>query len=161
MARLDLRSPEDLLRLGYGLIPIASGADKFTNLLTHWEQYLDPGIARALPIKPSTFMKLVGVIEMSAGALVLTRFRKQAAYVTSAWLAAITANLLIQGRYLDIAARDALLSLSAFAFARLEERPRAQAGERLPAVPARETRPLPHPGRTLIAPPAEEPSGVH
>jgi hypothetical protein len=57
-------------------------------------------------------MRLVGVIEISAGLLVLTRFRRQAAYVVSAWLAAITGNLLAQGRYLDVAARDALLSLS-------------------------------------------------
>ena len=64
MTRVDLKSPEQLLRLGYGLVPIAAGADKFTNLLTHWEQYLDPSIARALPMKPATFMKLVGVIEM-------------------------------------------------------------------------------------------------
>jgi hypothetical protein len=129
MTRVDLKSPEQLLRLGYGLVPIAAGADKFTNLLTHWEQYLDPKIARALPMKPATFMKLVGAIEIGAGVLVLTRFRRQAAYIVSGWLAAITGNLLMQGRYLDVAARDALLSLSAFAFARLEEE--VHAGERL------------------------------
>lgn len=121
MARVDLKSPEQLLRLGYGLVPLAAGADKFTNLLTDWKQYLDPRIARSLPIKPGTFMKVVGVIEMGVGLLVLTRFKRQAAYVVSAWLAAICGNLLMQGKYLDVAARDALLSLSAFAFARLEE----------------------------------------
>lgn len=136
MTRVDLKSPEQLLRLGYGLVPIAAGADKFTNLLTHWEQYLDPTLARALPMKPATFMKLVGVIEMGAGLLVLTRFRRQAAYVVSAWLAAITGNLLMQGRYLDVAARDALLSLSALAFARLEDQ--AHASEQLGRAPSPE-----------------------
>ena len=120
MKRLDLQSPEELLRLGYAAIPLAAGADKFTNLLTDWEQYLAPSVARLLGVKPRSFMKVVGVVEMAVGTLMLTRFRKQAAYIASAWLAAIAGQLIVQGRYLDIAARDALLSLSAFAFARLQ-----------------------------------------
>jgi uncharacterized membrane protein YphA (DoxX/SURF4 family) len=157
MTRPYLRSPEELLRLGYAVIPLAAGADKFTNLLTDWEQYLAPGVARAVGMSPRTFMRLVGVIEMAVGTLVLTRFRKQAAYVASAWLAAISANLIAQGRYLDIAARDALLSLSAYALARLESPVRAQvhAPRR---VPAAQRGPRAH---EIPSPRPEEPSLVH
>src|SRR5512141_2100550 len=41
------RMPADaktLLRLGYGLVPIIAGADKFTNLLVDWEKYLSPEV---------------------------------------------------------------------------------------------------------------------
>jgi hypothetical protein len=33
-------SPQVLLRVGYGLVPIVAGADKFANRLTDWEKYL-------------------------------------------------------------------------------------------------------------------------
>src|SRR6184192_3334689 len=52
--------PKALLRVGYGLVPIVAGADKFTNLLADWEQYLSPEVERRLPVdgrmnvRPST-----------------------------------------------------------------------------------------------------------
>lgn len=103
-----------LLRLGYGLVPIVAGADKFTNLLVDWEKYLSPEVEERLPIDGRTFMRLVGVIEIAAGILVLRRPRLGGA-VVSAWLAGITGNLLSMGKYLDIAARDALLAVGAAA----------------------------------------------
>jgi hypothetical protein len=55
----------------------------------------------------------------------------------SGWLAAITGNLLSTGKYLDIAARDALLAVGAAALAMMPERPRAK--ERMP-MPERRMR---------------------
>ena len=101
-----------LLRLGYGLIPIVAGADKFTHMLVDWDKYLSPEVEERLPVDGRTFMRLVGVIEIAAGVLVLRRPRLGGA-VVSAWLAGITGNLLSMGKYLDIAARDALLALGA------------------------------------------------
>src|SRR5439155_16097749 len=95
-----------LLRIGYGLVPIVAGADKFTNLLVDWEKYLSPKVQRRLPVDGRTFMRLVGLVEIAAGLLVLRRPRAGAALV-SAWLAAITGNLISSGKYLDVAARDA------------------------------------------------------
>jgi hypothetical protein len=34
-----------LMKLTYGLVPIVAGLDKFTNLLTDWEKYLNPTLA--------------------------------------------------------------------------------------------------------------------
>src|SRR5688572_3309736 len=89
------------LRLTYGLVPIVAGLDKFTNLLVDWKQYLSPMATDILPISASTFMMVVGVIEILAGVLVLTRYSRVGAYVVGAWLVAIAINLITTGTYLD------------------------------------------------------------
>ena len=50
MSALD--RPSEIMRWTYGLVPIVSGADKFTNLLTDWTQYLSPLATRIVPVKP-------------------------------------------------------------------------------------------------------------
>ena len=67
-----------------------------------------------LPVSPSTFMLIVGVIEIAAGLAVLTRFTRFGAYVVMAWLLLIAINLVIAG-YLDIAVRDVVMAVGAFA----------------------------------------------
>jgi len=114
-----------LLRIGYGLVPIVAGADKFTNLLVDWEKYLSPEVEERLPVDGRTFMRLVGLVEIAAGLLVLRRPRLGGA-VVSGWLAGITGNLLSMGKYLDIAARDALLAVGAAALAMMPDRADAQ-----------------------------------
>ncbi|HEY6911311.1 MAG TPA: hypothetical protein VI356_18175 [Myxococcales bacterium] len=109
-----------LLRLGYGLVPIVAGADKFTNLLTDWEQYLSPEVERRLPVDGRTFMRLVGLVEIAAGLLVLRRPRAGGVLVAG-WLGGIVGNLLSMGGYLDVAARDALLAVGALAMARMPD----------------------------------------
>jgi uncharacterized membrane protein YphA (DoxX/SURF4 family) len=110
-----------VLRIGLGLGPLIAGADKFTNLLANWEMYLNPLAPKLLHVAPSTFMHLVGVIEMIAGILVLTRFTRIASYIVMAWLIGIALNLVSQGTYFDLAVRDIEISLGAFALAKLTE----------------------------------------
>lgn len=121
------------LRLGLGLTALLAGLDKFFGLLANWEGYLSPLAARLLPVSPSTFMAVVGVIEMAVGLAVLTRFTRLGAYVACAWLALIALQLLTTGRFFDVAVRDVVLSLSAFTLARL-----AEARAHAPAVERRE-----------------------
>jgi uncharacterized membrane protein YphA (DoxX/SURF4 family) len=116
------------LRVGLGAGPFLAGLDKFFNLLTNWDMYLAPAIPQMLHMAPATFMHLVGVVEMAAGILVFTRFTRFAAYIVMAWLLAISASLVSQGLFLDIAVRDVELSLGAFVLAKLTEI-REQAGE--------------------------------
>lgn len=105
------------LKYLFGLVPIVAGADKFTNLLTHWKNYLNPHLATI--ISPAVFMRLVGVIEIIAGILVLLKPRI-GAYVVMAWLLAIALQLIVQGQYLDVAVRDIVLALGgALTLARL------------------------------------------
>jgi uncharacterized membrane protein YphA (DoxX/SURF4 family) len=116
-----LNTPWWALRLTYGLVPIIAGLDKFTHFLTDWTQYLSPLALRVVPVSATTFMYVVGVIEIIAGILVLSRLTRIGAYVVSAWLVAIVFNLLTTGRYFDIAARDLAMAIGAFALAKLTE----------------------------------------
>jgi len=107
------------LRVLFGFVPIAAGLDKFFNLLTNWETYLNPLATKLIPIGPATFMHVVGVIEIAAGIVVLSRFTKIGAYVVGVWLLAIALNLLTMGKFLDVAVRDLELAVAAFSLAQL------------------------------------------
>ena len=109
------------LRIGLGLAPLLAGLDKFFNLLTNWEMYLNPFLPRLLHVSAPTFMHIVGVVEIVAGLLMFSRFTRYAAYIVMAWLLAIAASLVTQGLFLDIAVRDVELSLGAFVLAKLTE----------------------------------------
>lgn len=109
------------LRVGLGLAPILAGLDKFFNLLTNWEMYLDGAIPALVHIPATTFMHIVGLVEIAAGILVFTRMTRYAAYIVTIWLLAIAANLVAQGMFFDIAVRDVELSLAAFVLAKLTE----------------------------------------
>jgi len=125
-----------VLRIGLGLGPLLAGADKFTNLLANWEMYLNPLAPKLLHISPTTFMHVVGVVEMVAGILVLSRFTRIASYIVMAWLIGIALNLVTQGTYFDLAFRDIEISLGAFTLAKLtevRESARLQAESKSPA----------------------------
>ena len=120
-----------ILHIGFTIAPILAGLDKFFNLLTNWEQYLAPFITQTLGINATTFMMIVGVIEIVAGLLVWFKPRF-GGYLVMAWLWAIIINLLLIPGYFDIALRDFGLSLGALALARLAEyEVPAHAGERV------------------------------
>src|SRR5437870_207440 len=69
-------SARETLRIGYGLLPIVAGADKFTNLLVDWEKYLARDFERKSPVSGRAFMRFVGMVEVAAGALVLSRWTR-------------------------------------------------------------------------------------
>lgn len=109
------------LRIGLGLAPILAGLDKYFNLLTNWEMYLDGAIPALLHVSAATLMHVVGLVEIAAGILIFTRLTRYAAYIVTIWLLAIAANLVAQGMFFDIAVRDVELSLAAFVLAQLTE----------------------------------------
>jgi hypothetical protein len=102
-----------LLKWTYGLVPIVAGADKFMHLLTDWDKYLAPAIANILPVSAHTFMSIVGIIEIVAGALVLIK-PKIGSLIVGLWLIGIAINLLLTGQYYDIAVRDTVMAIGAF-----------------------------------------------
>ena len=110
-----------VLRIGLGVGPILAGLDKYLNLLTNWQMYLNPLAPRLLHIQPATFMHVVGVIEIVAGIPVLTKYTRYAAYVVMIWLWCIAASLIAQWGFLDVAVRDLEISLAAFTLAKLSE----------------------------------------
>jgi DoxX len=109
------------LRIGLGLAPFLAGLDKFFNLLTNWQMYLNPLALRSIPVSAGTFMHAIGVVEMVVGLAILTRWTRLGAYVAAAWLVCIALNLVTMGAYFDVAVRDLLIALGAFTLARLTE----------------------------------------
>lgn len=113
-----VRSVWIILKYTFAIVPIVAGLDKFTNLLTEWENYLHPGIASIVPAQ--TFMIIVGIIEIIAGIIVLAK-PEVGGYVVMAWLICIALQLIASGRYFDIAVRDITMSIGAFSLARLSK----------------------------------------
>lgn len=102
-----------ILRWTFALVPIVAGADKFSHILTDWNQYLAPPIAAMLPFSPDTFMGIAGIIEIIAGIIVLVKPRI-GSLVVALWLTGIAVNLLISGQYFDVAVRDLVIAIGAF-----------------------------------------------
>ena len=107
------------LRIGLGAGPIIVGLDKFFNKIVNWEMYLSPLATKVVPVSTATFMHAVGVIEIIAGIVVLSRFTKLGSYVVMLWLLGISINLLTTGMFFDLAMRDVELAVAAFALSQL------------------------------------------
>ena len=114
----NAQNVQQVMKYTYGLVPIVAGLDKFTNLLTDWKSYITPSISSALPFSASTFMAIVGIIEIIAGIIVLIR-PHVGGYIVMAWLIVIALTLLIGGQYYDVAVRDLVMAIGAFSLARL------------------------------------------
>jgi hypothetical protein len=109
-----------ILRTGFTIAPIVAGLDKFLHLLVNWDQYLPAFVNNLTGGHGHQLMLAVGVIEIVAGLGVAIKPRLFA-YVVSAWLLLIVANLLMIPGYFDVALRDFGLSLAALALARLSQ----------------------------------------
>jgi uncharacterized membrane protein YphA (DoxX/SURF4 family) len=107
-----------LLRIGFTVLPIVMGVDKFSNTLVNWEKYLAPWIHHLSPLSALHTMRIVGVIEIAAGIAVAIKPR-YAAYIVAAWLGGIVVDLLSYSGYYDVALRDFGLMLGALTLARL------------------------------------------
>lgn len=122
VARHDVRDPGYqafwLLRIGFTVLPLAMGIDKFFNGMVHWEKYLASWYDDILPGNAFTAMHIIGVVEIVAAILVFLKPR-YAAYVVAAWLGGIVLDLFTYSGYYDIAIRDFGLMLGALTFARL------------------------------------------
>jgi uncharacterized membrane protein YphA (DoxX/SURF4 family) len=107
-----------LLRIGFAVLPIVFGLDKFFDVLVDWEIYLASWMNDIIPGTAAEAMYAVGVVEILAGIAVALKPR-YAAYVVAAWLGGIILSLLTVSGYYDIALRDFGLLLGALTLARL------------------------------------------
>src|SRR5438128_11613897 len=86
------------LKLVFGLVPIVAGLDKFTNILVHWDRYLAPAFAKVIPMKPSSFMDVVGIIEIVAGiGVLLPPWPSVLAWLVGLWLIGLALALVLAG----------------------------------------------------------------
>lgn len=109
----------NLLKIVYGVVPITAGLDKFTNILTHWDMYLNPILVKMLPFSPRAFMMIVGVIEIAAGIIVFAK-PKAGSAIVAIWLICIALNLLFSGSFLDVAVRDLVMAAGAFTLFKID-----------------------------------------
>jgi uncharacterized membrane protein YphA (DoxX/SURF4 family) len=107
-----------LLRLGFVVLPILFGIDKYTNALVHWDKYLAAWLDRIMPGTAHEFMFFVGAVEIVAGLAVLVKPR-YGSWLVAAWLGGIVINLFTYSGYYDVAMRDFGLMLAALTLARL------------------------------------------
>ncbi len=124
------------LRIGLGVGPILTGIDKYFNKLVDWGMYLSPLATKIVPVTTPGFMHGVGVVEVVAGIIVLSRWTKVGSYIVMFWLIGIATNLLTMGMFYDLAMRDLELAVGAFALSQL-----TTARERALLMRSKEARP--------------------
>ncbi|MFZ0662649.1 MAG: hypothetical protein WAM66_08160 [Acidobacteriaceae bacterium] len=107
------------LKIGLGVGPIITGTDKYFDKLADWGMYLSPLATKIVPVSTATFMHGVGVIEIIAGIIVLSRWTRVGSYIVMFWLLGIVANLLTTGMFSDLAMRDVEIAIGAFALSQL------------------------------------------
>jgi hypothetical protein len=110
----------NLLRYAYGLVVLLAGLDKLlgTNIIVMWPKYISPFVAGLLPVSTGAFLAAMGVVEVVVAILLLTKWPRIGAYLTTVWLLIISVNLVLLGA-LDIAIRDILLAVGAVVLAQL------------------------------------------
>ncbi|SPE25247.1 conserved membrane hypothetical protein [Candidatus Sulfotelmatomonas gaucii] len=126
-----------VLRIGLGVGPVITGLDKYFNKLADWSMYLSPLATKVVPVSAAVFMHVVGVVEIIAGLIVLSRWTKIGSYIVMLWLLAIALNLVTTGMFYDLAMRDVEIALGAFAFSQLTAFREQQAAGRGVAEAAR------------------------
>jgi hypothetical protein len=115
----ELNRAATALRIAIGLMATLAGLDKFFNLLADWQAYIAPVAQQLLPISAGAFMALVGAIEIAVGLTILVIRPSLGAFVASAWLVLVAANLVLGGHF-DIAVRDLVLAVAAYSLGVLE-----------------------------------------
>lgn len=125
-----------ILHLGFTVLPVLAGLDKFFEVLADWDRFLAPLFPQMLGVSSATFMSIIGIIEIVAGLVVFFKPRL-GGYLVMLWLWGIILNLLLIPGYYDIALRDFGLSLGALSLARLAVA--SEAASRA-AAPMREAR---------------------
>jgi hypothetical protein len=103
----------------YGLVPILIGADKFSFFIVNWNIYVSPFAASLIPI--AYLVPFVGIIEIAAGLLILTKYPRFGAYLVAAWIGLVIVNLFMIGNLYDIILRDIAIAFGYIMFGMLTE----------------------------------------
>ncbi|MEZ5075707.1 MAG: hypothetical protein R2691_12900 [Solirubrobacterales bacterium] len=108
-----------LLRIGFVLLPLLMGIDKFAKVLQpDWPMYLAGAYNDIIPGTAQTAMYIVGGVEIAAALIVLV-IPRFGSLLVAGWLGGIVASLIIVGGYGDIVLRDLALLVVALAVSRL------------------------------------------
>ena len=103
----------------YGLVPVVIGLDKFFFFIVDWNVYVSPYAASIVPIM--YLVKIIGIIEIAAGLLILTKYPRLGAYLVAAFLCLVIINLFMLGGVFDIILRDIAIAFGYIMFGLLTE----------------------------------------
>jgi len=109
-----------ILQIGFVIVPIMEGVDKFVYVLTNWSAYLSPFMLNIVNFHDRGFMTFVGIVEIILGIGIAFKPRVFA-YFLFIWLLLIMLNLVLLGKFLDIALRDLGLTFASLALGRLSQ----------------------------------------
>jgi hypothetical protein len=107
-----------LLHWAFVVLPIVAGAYKFFDALGPWQTSAAPLFSDLLGVSLRSLTYAVGAAECVLGILVAFNPRI-GGWLVAAWLWGIVVTQLLGPGYVDVALRDAALSLGALALARL------------------------------------------
>jgi len=107
-----------LLHWAFVVLPIVAGANKFFQTLGPWQTSVAPLFSDVLGVSVRSISYAVGAAEGVMGIIVAFSPRV-GGWLMAAWLWGIVVTQLIGPGYVDVALRDAALSLGALALARL------------------------------------------
>lgn len=104
-----------LLRLGLGIEFVLFGYGKLTDL-TSWIGYIPPWMSPLIPMPVTTFLQVVGVVELVLGLLLIVGLWVRVVAILSALH---LAGVLVALGYNDLAIRDFVSFMAALALASL------------------------------------------
>ena len=123
-----------LLKVTYGLFFLIIGVDKFFNVITSWQRFINPVIFQKLAdmsVQMDQSMMVLGAIEIAIGLLILTHMTRIGAYIAAVYLFIAAFNMLsmgtistanyalIAGPFTDVALKDVVLGVGALVLAYL------------------------------------------
>lgn len=82
-----------LLNTTFALLFILVGVDKFFNIITQWQQFINPMLLHVMPLSASRFLHIFGFIQIIIGIAFLSRWHMQAMYAGLLMLIVILINL--------------------------------------------------------------------
>ena len=107
-----------LLKYTYGILFIIEGLDKFSNIITMWQQYVGPFVIDIVPVELNKLMMGIGAFEVLLGALILAKPR-WGGFIAATWLLIIAGNLVSMHMFYDVAIRYAVMAVGALVLALL------------------------------------------
>jgi len=119
LARAPIVRAHRALQIGYTLLTLVAGVDKFTHVLVDWGKYVAPALVRGAGIPVHQIVYVIGVVEIAL-ALVVALAPRVGGYLVCVWLFAFGANLLAQPGSYGVVVSVACLAAGAYALTRID-----------------------------------------
>ncbi len=100
-----------ILKITYGSLFIFVGADKFFNILTNWDRFISTVCLEIIPISPTVFLHIFGILQIIIGLLILSAYTMLGAIIGLIVLLGIFLNLLFTQDFTVVLTHDFIMIL--------------------------------------------------